>query len=418
MGVIVAAGMMGGLALMLAQMTKQQAVTQRKAETGLDMNQLHHRILGVLYDGDACLKTLTDGTDSVHNGRTLQKLLNKGGKTVVETGQDINRTVRVEKMEVQGIPSPRTGQTEEGHLIVTIKKLGIANEGMGSIIKKFPLTLELESASSNKIVRCHHTLDSKEHGIHTNICKSLGGEMQERGSPTTECTLTNVYKTFCESIGGEYTDPAVGVAVGKCDMNFSLMKFCDSMQGSYADRTPFGECNIKDTYVDVAGDTMTGDLNAPNVHAASTVTAGGGGGKTPSSTPQVPSPGTPSPSIPSTPSPGTPWNSGLTPCPGYPGHYVIPPEELAERKAKAIESNNSCYGRVYPYYRWRVKFVGLSFANRKPCFCMKATKCNGGRWRQVSTATGICGTDYFNESYRPASNDNCAPSIRGGVSCP
>ena len=238
MGVIVAAAMMGGLALMLAQMTKQQAVTQRKAETGLDMNQLHHRILGVLYDGDACLKTLTEGTDSVHNGRTLQKLLNKGGKTVVERGQDINRTVRVEKMVIQGIPSPRTGQTEEGHLIITIKKLGVANEGMGDIIKKFPLTLELESASSNKLVRCHHTLDSKEHAIHTNICKSLGGEMESRGSPTTECTLTNVYKTFCESLGGVYSNPAVG--------------------------TPTGQCNIKDTYVDTAGDTMTGALTAPD----------------------------------------------------------------------------------------------------------------------------------------------------------
>ena len=276
MGVIVAAAMMGGLALMLAQMTKQQAVTQRKAETGLDMNQLHHRILGVLYEGDACLKTLTEGTDSVYNGRTLQKLLNKGGKTVVETGKDINRTVRVEKMEIQGIPNPRTGQTEEGYLIVTIKKLGLANQGAGNIIKKFELTLEMDSASSNKLVRCHHTLDSKEHGIHTNICKSLGGEMESRGSPTTECTLTNVYKTFCESVGGEYTNPAVGVPVGKCDMNPSMEKLCDSMQGTYTAGTPIGTCNIEDTYVDESGDTMTGDIRVPNLHAATRVMASGG----------------------------------------------------------------------------------------------------------------------------------------------
>ena len=276
MGVIVAAGMMGSLALILAQMTRQQAVTQKRAETGLEMSQLHNRILGVLYDGDACLKTLTDGTDSVYNGRTLQKLLNKGGKTVVERGVDINRTVRVEKMVIQGIPTARTGQTEKGHLEITIKKLGAANESMGDIIRKFPLTLELESASSNKIVRCHHTLDSKEHAILTNICKSLGGEMERRSSPTTECTITKVYKNLCESMGGKYTNPAVGVPIGKCDMNPSMGKFCDSMQGTYTAETPMGSCNIKDTYVDVEGDTMTGDLKVPNVHAASKVTAGGG----------------------------------------------------------------------------------------------------------------------------------------------
>ena len=324
MGVIVAAGMMSGLALMLAQMTRQQAVTQRKAETGLDMNQLHHRIIGVLYDGDACLKTLTDGNDRVYNGRTLQKLLNKGGKTVVERGRDINRTVRVEKMVIQGIPSSRTGQTEEGHLIITIKKLGVANEGMGEIIKKFPLTLELESASSNKLVRCHHTLDSKEHAIHTNICKSLGGEMEGRGSPTTECTLTGVYKTFCESVGGEYTDPAVGVAVGKCDMNPSLEKLCDSMQGTYTAGTPIGSCNIEETYVDVKGDTMTGDLNAPNVHASSTVTAGGGGGNpliNSNDQPQYPS----DPNDPNDPNKDCDWT---TPCEVKPGETPPPLKNL------------------------------------------------------------------------------------------
>ena len=234
MGVIVAAGMMGGLALMLAQMTKQQAVSQRKAETGLEMNQLHHRILSVLYDGDACLETMGKG-GSLHNGRTLDKLLNKGGKPVLEKGVDINRVVRVEQMVIQKVEG--SGQTKEAEVWVTIKKLGVANQGSGEILKKFPLTVELDTAG--KIASCHHTLDSKEHGIKTRMCEEMGGEMiTVPGTPTTACTLTNVYKTFCESLEGVYTAPAAG--------------------------TPVGKCNIKDTYVDTAGDTMTGALTAPD----------------------------------------------------------------------------------------------------------------------------------------------------------
>ena len=234
MGVIVAAAMMGGLALMLAQMTRQQAVTQRKAETGLEMNQLHHRILSVLYDGDACLETMGKG-GSLHNGRTLDKLLNKGGKPVLEKGVDINRVVRVEQMVIQKVEG--SGQTKEAEVWVTIKKLGEANKGSGEILKKFPLTVELDTAG--KIASCHHTLDSKEHGIKTRMCEEMGGEMiTVPGTPTTACTLTNVYKTFCESLEGVYTAPTAG--------------------------TPVGKCNIKDTYVDQDGDTMTGALTAPD----------------------------------------------------------------------------------------------------------------------------------------------------------
>ena len=60
-GVLVAAGMLGGLSLYLATVTRQQHVTQRKAETGAELVGLHHKIIAVLYDSDACLATLGKG---------------------------------------------------------------------------------------------------------------------------------------------------------------------------------------------------------------------------------------------------------------------------------------------------------------------------------------------------------------------
>ena len=203
--------MLGGLSLFLAEMAKRQVVTERKGATGVELNALHQRIISVLYDGDACLKTFGEGS-SLHNGRVLTELKNKQGTTVIKSGQDIGRTLQVEKMEIQGVGS---GRTKEATLEVSIKKLGVANKGMKTV-KKFDLTVEMD-ASETKIARCHHTLDSKEHGIHENICNALGGEMKSvGGAPTTKCTLTGVYKQFCEKLGGIYTDPPAGAPVGDC----------------------------------------------------------------------------------------------------------------------------------------------------------------------------------------------------------
>ena len=197
MSVIVAAGMAGGLALLLAQLSRQQMVIQKKAETGVEMTQLHRRIIAVLYDGDACLKTLGKG-GSLHVGRRVGKLLNKGGTPVLEEGAEINRALRVEKMEIQDVVG--AGRTKDAQLKVTIKKLGEANKGTGKIVKKFPLTVELDTAS--RVARCHHTLDSKEHAIKTAMCTEMGGVMV--GSPTSFCSITNLFEKNCRDMGARW----------------------------------------------------------------------------------------------------------------------------------------------------------------------------------------------------------------------
>ena len=327
MGVLVAAGMMGGLALYLANISRQQHVTQRKAETGAELTGLHHRIIAVLYDGDACLKTLGEG--SVLQNGPVAELLNKGGTPVVKTGEEIKRVLVVEKMEIQNITG--TGQTKEAELKVKIKKLGVANAGMITE-RVFGLTVELDSAG--KISRCHHTLDSKEHGIKTAMCTEMGGEMvtDPSGGAGTVCSISGLYKKHCESLGGSYTDPpGTGTTgdqrIGTCDMNPPLKAFCESMGGSYTGPsatgttgvqrtgtcdmnpplqafceslgeggtvgtytpgTPVGTCKIDDIYVNLSGDTMTGDLGTKilnadsgvfsgNISAGGTVSAGGTG---------------------------------------------------------------------------------------------------------------------------------------------
>ena len=86
-GVLIAAAMMGGLSLFLAQMTKQQHETQKKVETGTEFTQLQQKILTVLYDGDACLATLGAGS-VLKNDREIDRLKKPGGRCGGGEGQE------------------------------------------------------------------------------------------------------------------------------------------------------------------------------------------------------------------------------------------------------------------------------------------------------------------------------------------
>ena len=331
-GVIVAAGMMGGLALFLANLSKQQHVTQKKAETGVEITGLHQKILSVLYDGEACTASL--GVDSfipiagTNQTRGLNQLKNKAGTVVVEAGKKINRLLEVESITLKNTRG-NTGMTREVDMEFVIKKTSKAITGYEKVVKTFPLTVELKTLP-NVLARCHHTLDAKEEGIKESMCVGLGGtftahsgsvpsscstvelfrkdcmDMQGIWDATAKkCSVDNLYKKFCEETGGTYTD----APVMKCDMNDVYAAFCTSLQGTYAPGSPMGTCNVQDVYVDVAGDTMTGTLSGTmfsgtGVNMSGNISAGGtvsAGGSPPTSTPVTPPP--PSPPTPVTPPP-------------------------------------------------------------------------------------------------------------------
>ena len=338
LSVLVGAGLMGGLAMYLASVTKKQHTTQRVAETGAALTELHHKILSVLYDSESCTKTLVDtgfgGNDRLYDGRPLQDLKNKDGDAVVQVGAAgrISRMLEVESMIIRGI---RGGaETKEANLLVTIKKLGEANAGKKTV-KSFPLTVEMKSASPPVIARCHHTLDAKEHGIKKRMCLEMGGVMipVATGSTVTRCSIDNLYEKFCDEKGGNYSpSPAM-----KCDINPVLEKFCTDMNGSWSSGqcsvTPILQtyctslggtwtgsgCDIEPVYVDVSGDTMTGPLSCTNLSCTGNLDAGGkvisGGGG-----------GTPTPVNPTTCGPGqtgTPPNCVASAC--GPGQTGTPP---------------------------------------------------------------------------------------------
>ena len=384
-GVLVAAGMMGGLALYLANIARQQHVTQKKAETGTEITQLQHKILSVFYDGDACTKTLVlpAPDNRLANGRVIDELKNRQGTVVVKKGVPINRLLQVEQMVIRNAQT--TGKTREADIEITMKKLGVANAGV-TTVKTFKITAEMESATSNVISRCHHTLDAKEHGIKSRMCTEMGGEMVcpngqaptlVSGVPTcpggvdiTRCSIANLFGWFCNRVGGNWDSSAKNCAL---DALFERehRQFCENMNGIYNSATE--KCEISHLYVDAAGDTVTGplkldgcslssgnlscngDISAANVSASGKVSAGG-------------------PATSGTPAPVTPVTAN---CP--PGEFDTQQTCSYDGSAGHVK-NFKCEG-----VKWRSVAVGYS-CNCSWCYppasycSSEKTRWNGSGW--------------------------------------
>ena len=217
---------------MLTRITKEQMVSQKKAETGLEITQVQHKVLSAFYDGDACTQTM--GGMDLKNLQPVTKIKNRSGTVILTTGTSINRLVEVSSI----IPkNPQgSGLTREVDMVMTIKKLSKAITGHNTTVKKFGLTVEVDT--SDKIIRCHHTLDAKEEAIKERMCREMGGKMVPGGA-STRCSIDNLFRQFCESMQGNYNPTGM-------------------------------TCDVSDLYVNTTGDTLIGPLKGVNMVASGT----------------------------------------------------------------------------------------------------------------------------------------------------
>ena len=166
-GVLAAGGMMGGLALFLAEMTKQQHVAQKVAETGVEITALHSRVISLLADGEACKKTL-EGTP-VSPAPTITGFKNRKGRDVLAVpSPPFNRLVKLRDAKLTNIQG--TGTTREVEVELTFEKLSKAISGQKTVKRLIPLTLELDTA--NAISSCH---SPQNYVMKEQLCKEMGG---------------------------------------------------------------------------------------------------------------------------------------------------------------------------------------------------------------------------------------------------
>ena len=189
---LVAAGMMGGLAMVLANLTKQQMGIQIKAESAAEINELSQRITYALKNGLACLETINQGPSN----RDLSGVSSYGISTVYEIdrtqnppttrpfiqagGIYRNRLIQIgnsgqDAMEMVDVSTSST--TGSMNLKVTFIKNNRAIKAgpFKKVVKKFPLNVELATATNKVVIRCLSHRDSAVAAAKQYVCEEWGG---------------------------------------------------------------------------------------------------------------------------------------------------------------------------------------------------------------------------------------------------
>ena len=176
-GLLVAAGMMGGLTMVLAQLTKQQFAIQRRAESGAEINEMSLKITRILQNEQACLNTIGKGTDlslttpppdisSIHDKNNPPNIVFTEGQAYR------NRLIKVRDISLEDINLPNS-ETGELNIQVTFVKRNPAVKGKKEDVKKFSITVELDG--SGKVVRCTSHQDSSVAAAKKAVCTQWGG---------------------------------------------------------------------------------------------------------------------------------------------------------------------------------------------------------------------------------------------------
>ena len=238
-GVILAAGMTGSLSLLLAQMSRQQLVTQKKAETGAEIIQTTSRISRMLQNNAACVNTLTSGTGSltINNGGTigLTDLRDKNNNAFMSAGTTYsNGLIQLSNIAVKNVTLNNT--TGKLDVTVTLRKASPAIKGQKNVVKTFPLAVEVDS--SNRLIRCRSHLQAAVSAAKKTLCMEMGGTYNTN---TLSCTSALANKQ-CPS--GEYI---VGF---EDDMGLKCQHFAAS--SGHVRHPPGYNCFLQATYNNTA----------------------------------------------------------------------------------------------------------------------------------------------------------------------
>ena len=174
--VLIAAGMMGGLSLIILQLSKQQISIEKKGETEMELGVLREQIGNILYNDTACIKTIRSGTlidsSSVVTPIGIGSIKNQAGQDVIVPHDTYgNGLIKVISISLDNISITNT--TAEMDLQITFKKSSRAISGYNRAVKTFPLSVELDT--SGRAISCNSDLSSATVTAKKQICKKLGG---------------------------------------------------------------------------------------------------------------------------------------------------------------------------------------------------------------------------------------------------
>lgn len=225
--VMVAAAIMAGLALVVAQMMKNQKDVMDHSEAKSEELQISRHVRTLLANKDACEATF----NGANLGADINEIKNALGNTSFQLGQKYgNRSLKLERMWTENLTVPASGGLGEAHLKLETERLK-ADNTQQKIVRDILIQVKAES-SNGLITECYSDIENSIQTAKIEACESINGIFD---TSTGQCDLN------CISSPGQGHE-----AVSS-----------ECLDGIRADERQLSE----DSYVNVSGDTMTGDLN-------------------------------------------------------------------------------------------------------------------------------------------------------------
>ena len=223
---MIAASIMGGLALGFTKLTQNGVEGGKRVEAGGQVEETKREILGVLSDRDACLKTFalySNFSDVVGGGtKTIPNVRDKNNTIRFSANQVFPGVVKLSSIEVKDY---NAAKSTAGLLLTFNYKLN-SNVNMTKV-KRFDLQLELDA--TNTLLGCVamagvQTIDPKQ------LCDTVIGfdPAGESYFQNSECLFA---KASCEKSGGVWELPGETCALG-ADQKFKVRKeACETERG-------------------------------------------------------------------------------------------------------------------------------------------------------------------------------------------
>ena len=191
---LVAMGIVGGLAVALAELTRQQQEVQKNTETYFEINSLFNLMARTLYDGEACNETLIVG-QPVSDARTINQVKNKDGGVVVQIGNKYgNRLLEVVSMTLDN--TRINGTSGEVELVVELRKLSRAVKGYDRVTRRLSLSVEVASGGIN-LIKCRHATD--------HIRAIVRDTVIDRSKALADTKVEEARRKLCVDLGGIYS---------------------------------------------------------------------------------------------------------------------------------------------------------------------------------------------------------------------
>lgn len=230
---MVASGLVGLLAVATMKISDINMKSLKRSEASLETQSIVVAITNNLLNGESCVNTLSP-VGGLSNGKNVTEIRNRVNRAIFNTTDSYGtRALKIKSMKVRDLDiTPSTipaGQKGYGelNLLVRLERLSSQISVSSKIVeKKIPLKVEVDS--SKRVLRCYAATENAVDTAKAAACNNIGGVFD---SATDECDLA------------DYPQPdSSNIAVST--------KYLQDHQ-----------VELDDKYVDITGDTMTGQLN-------------------------------------------------------------------------------------------------------------------------------------------------------------